>query len=44
MTGHATRGKKNVVTPRKNPDKDGETIEDVTHNEEINKVKEYISS
>lgn len=40
MTGPATRGKKNVVTPGKTPNKDGETIKDITHNEEINKVKE----
>ena len=44
MTGPATRGKKNVVTPGKTPDKDGVTIEDINPNEEISKVKEEISS
>lgn len=43
MTGPTTRGKKNVVTPRKSPDKDEVTIEDTNPNEEIIKVKEDTS-
>ena len=44
MSGPTTRGKKNVVTPGKPPDKEGITVEDITPNEEISKFKEDISS
>jgi hypothetical protein len=44
MSRPATRGKKNVATPGKNPNKDGIIVEDITPKEEISKFKEDISS
>jgi hypothetical protein len=43
-TGPTTRGKKNVATLGKTPNKDKITIEDITPNEEISNFKENISS
>ena len=42
MTGPATRGKMNAITPGKSSDQDWETIEDSNPNDEISKFKEEV--